>query len=125
MRAIRKYRSSRVHNAPKEQIVTMLFEEVLKRLAAIEVLLDEDSVAVWIPHAHHCRAIFLELTSALDPNASPELCQQLHQIYSWCISELNALPKDRNPAHIENIRQVTTSVLEGWREALNAERVAA
>lgn len=125
MRGIRKYRSNRIHNAPKEQIVTMLFEEVLRRLGAIEVLLDEESVATWLPHAHHCRAIYLELSSALDHRASPELCQRLHAIYTWCISELNALPKDRDPARLQNIRQVTTSVLEGWREALAAGRVAA
>ncbi len=123
MHGIHKYRAARVEAASQAEIVQMLFEEVLRRLAAIEVLHDEP-MATRMPHLHHSRRIFLELTGALDDEAAPELCERLRGLYQFCLRELVAFGRDDEAAHLHNVRSVTRSLLDGWKQILNG-RVAA
>jgi flagellar secretion chaperone FliS len=116
MRGYGSYKASSTKNAPKYQVVTMLFQEAVKRLN--RAASSEKTDATWLGDLHHCREIFLELSNGLDPSAAPELCQHLAPLYSWCIDELIAAGVENSPERAKNVLRVTRTLLDGWTSAL-------
>jgi len=116
MRGYGSYKASSTQNAPKYQVVTMLFQEAVKRLSRSAEADKTD--AAWLKDLHHCREIFLELSNGLDPAAAPELCQHLAPLYSWCIDELISAGSEGSPQRAENVLKVTRTLLDGWTSAL-------
>ena len=121
MRPIDQYRSNRVDSASKSQIVTMLFQEIGRRL---EMALDANDRGSheWRGHLHHVREILIELRMALDFEAAPELCKTLASLYDWESDELISAGRDQAARRIRGVIRVNEQLLEGWIGAL--ERVA-
>lgn len=115
MRGINRYKSSQKKAASKVQIVVLLYQEVLLRLSKAEAALETGSRMAHIPHLHHCRQIFMELKGALNPEDAPELCERLGSLYDFALSELIACGRDRDPTHLEKVKEVTEILLSGWR----------
>ncbi len=120
MRGYGRYKASSIQNAPKHQLVTMLFQEAVKRLARSAEIEMHDKA--WIGDLHHCREIYLELSSGLDPAIAPELCKRLAPLYGWCASELRAAGREKSRTRVTNVLRVTTTLLEGWTGALEQPR---
>ena len=120
MRGYGRYKASSIQNAPNHQLVTMLFQEVVKRLGRSAEIEMRDPA--WLRDLHHCREVFFELSNGLDPTAAPELCKRLAPLYSWCIDELIAAGRERNRERVLNVLRVTTTLLEGWSIAMSQPR---
>ena len=114
MRGIAAYQQNRVESASPAQIVMMLFQEAVHRLTRALHTLDSDPVS-WRKDIHHTREIYLELFSALDPQAAPEMCANLGGLYQWCISELVEAGRTKDEKRIRDVLKVTTTLLEGWQ----------
>jgi flagellar biosynthetic protein FliS len=118
MRGIGRYKKSRVENAPQRQIVLMLFQEAVNRLTIASKKMETEPSAEWLPHLHHVRSILLELIGALDDSAAPDLCPRLRSLYRWCMSEVIAAGRDRDPKHLKDTIRVIVPLMEGWKGAL-------
>ena len=123
MQGIGRYRASRLESAPPQQIVLMLFQEAARRLTLAADAIARNDGTVWRPHLHHVREIFLELLSALDDDAAPELCANLRSLYRWCIHELVTAGRTNSAQCVLNVLSVTNSLLEGWQGALNSDEL--
>jgi flagellar protein FliS len=114
MRGIAAYRQSRVESASPTQIVLMLFQEAVHRLTRATNTLEEGG-SEWRPDVHHAREIFLELMGALDHQAAPDLCGNLHRLYQWCINELIECGGSPDQERLKAVLKVTITLLEGWQ----------
>ena len=117
MRGIGAYKSNHVQNAPKSQLVTLLFQEATKRLHRSAEA--EKFDAAWIQDLAHVRAIYTELLSALDPETAPAICRRLAPLYNWCIFELIAAGNQRSTRKVIDVLRVTETLLEGWTSAMS------
>ena len=118
MKGINRYRASQANNAPKQQIVTLLFREAVKRLARVSEV-DHAFGADEITDLAHVRAIFNELLAGLDQEAAPELFERLAPLYQWCIRELVEAVKGESKRQVADVLVVTETLLDGWRSAVN------
>ncbi len=118
MRGIAAYQQRRVESASPTKVVVMLYQEAVHRLtrAAADI---EAGGSSHLGDIHHARKIFVELLSALDPNAAPELCAKLASLYQWCLDELVQAGKTKDVKHLNNVVQVANTLLEGWQFVAN------
>lgn len=126
MRAgIAAYKATKVESANNTQIVLMLYQEIVSRLVRAEQMCAAGKpILEWLPHVHHARAVLLELQTALDDKAAPELCGRLRPLYRWCIQELVAVGTDGNVKHLVDVREVATTLLEGWQHVARSSAAA-
>ncbi len=117
MRGIAAYQKTRKDTASPMQIVLMLFQTAVKRLDAAT---DASRVGKpdWIADLHHVREIYLELLSALDESAAPELVPTLRNLYQWSISQLIAAGRERSVEPVQAVLKTTTSLMEAWQHAV-------
>lgn len=118
MFGIASYKTSRVESAPPAQIVMMLFEESLKRLALASACRAEGEEVACRAHLQHVRQIVLELRVALDPEPSPVLYERLTKLYTWIQQELIAAVRDNDDRRIRQCQDVFEKLATGWRAAL-------
>jgi flagellar biosynthetic protein FliS len=118
MRGYNRYRSNKVQNAPKQQLVTMLFQEAIKRLGRCKVIEGERFTAAQIKDLGHVREIYTELLLALDPEAAPELVQRLAPLYRWCLQALTEAVSEQSTELVDQVQNITDTILEGWTAAL-------
>ena len=118
MRHLEQYKTNRVGSASKPQIVTMLFQEVGRRLEMALASLEAKSHD-WRGHLHHVREILIELRMALDFDAAPDLCKSLAALYDWAGAELLAAGRDEAEPRIQNVVRVNETLLDAWTEALH------
>jgi flagellar biosynthetic protein FliS len=116
MKGIGAYRAARKKASP-EQLVLLLYREALRRLDGLKSAPADD--ARWVGDTHHVRAILLELSDALDPEAAPELCGQLQRLYLWCMSELVTAGREREPARIVAVHDVVRDLHDGWEAVVS------
>ena len=113
MRGIHSYHRSKVNNAPKQQIVTMLLQNATRRLTRVAGIEGRFGSAE-IADLGHVRAIFTELNGALDENVASDLVQQLGALYRWCILELTIAGREHCTERVGAVLKVTENLLEGW-----------
>ncbi|MFK7929793.1 MAG: flagellar export chaperone FliS [Myxococcota bacterium] len=118
MRGIAAYKQTRVGSASPTQVVMMLFQETVHRLTRAAHSMDNENVQ-WRKDLHHAREIYLELLGALDREAAPQMCDNLHSLYQWCISELIVAGRNSDKAKILAVLKVSTTLLEGWQFVAN------
>ncbi|MGC6516025.1 MAG: flagellar export chaperone FliS [Myxococcota bacterium] len=124
MRGIHRYKQSRNQSSSKAHLVVMLYQESIQRLLKAERALGSHD-GHWLSDVHHARAIILELMGGLDDKQAPEFCAQMRALYGWSLEELIAVGRDKDPAHLANVRDVLTTLLDGWRVAARGPALAA
>ena len=123
MKGIARYRQTRAQVSP-EHLVLLLLREAVTRLSRLEEV--DGSDPRWVAELHHVRAIVLELRDALDPEVpgAAEMVARLSGLYGWCFGELVRAGSEREVAVIRPVRDVLSTLLDGWGQAL-AQPVAA
>lgn len=118
MIGIDSYRKNAVTLASPAQLVMMLYETALRRLAKVEAALDGGPPTDVIADLHRVREIVIELSSALDPTSAPELCKKLGPLYEWMLSECVAAGRDKDVAKVRAVQDALLPIAEGWRAIL-------
>ena len=114
MRGIAQYKKSRVEAASQQQVLVMLVQTAVRKLYEAEDLSGEP--AELTKRLHHVRAIFIELSQALDHDVAPELCANLAELYSWVIRETVAIPTE--PERLQPLLRVVENLMESWEMAV-------
>jgi flagellar biosynthetic protein FliS len=104
--------------APNEQILLMLLEQVIRNQNRAIAAMEEGNRALWATEIHNCRAIFLELISAIDVNTAPEIARNLQQTYGWCLHHLQEATKTGNAETVRSVLRVTELLHDTWIEAI-------
>ncbi|MDP6932827.1 MAG: flagellar export chaperone FliS [Myxococcota bacterium] len=114
MRGIAEYKTVDVESASREQLVVMLMEAAIRRqhqaIAAIEAENSEEGRA----HLQRAREIYAELAGSLDHAVQPEMCNNLHRLYSWCIAELGRASRECDSSVISTTIKVSQVLYEAW-----------
>ncbi|MEZ4365259.1 MAG: flagellar export chaperone FliS [Kofleriaceae bacterium] len=100
-RAAQTYQRVDLESAPKIQIVDRLFRRFADDAAAARAALAAGDVRGKAAAIDHALQIVAELTAALDPTASPELCANLASLYGFVQAQLGDASARRDPAALE------------------------
>lgn len=111
--AIEAYKTSSIENAPGIKVVRMLYEGALRFLdRAIACGGDDPQFGVWVSRAD---AIVVELRLSINEEQAPELSNNLHDLYLFCEERLTIAMRDRSVEHVQEAREVLTTLLEAWK----------
>lgn len=118
MKGIASYRQQRVDSAPPEDVLVMLLEKALQKEAEADAAIGRGDRAAWNAAIHHARAIFMELSLALDHSLAPDVTHKVASLYRWVIHHLTEVGHTGDRARLDEIRGVTAQLLETWTAAV-------
>ena len=119
MNALSTYTEVSHRSASPEQLVILLYERAIKgQILAIDALEEGDGELAGA-ELRRCREIFVELASALDHEAAPQLAGNLHRLYLWAVRELLRASRDADPAPLEGTLEMTETLYGAMKDALS------
>lgn len=120
MNAIARYRNNQVRQASNVEIIQMLFGEAVHRLETAQK--HKPGRPERIADLHHVRLIYVELTSALDPEAAPEFVDIVGPLYSWCMQQLIRAGVGQGADEaLAGVLRVTENLADAWYQIGKAE----
>ena len=121
------YLAQSVATASPAQLVLMLFDGALGRVARAEKGLRSGVVADAVSARHdlnRTQAIVTELQMSLDRNRGGEIASNLDALYTYCLEQLVAASRDRDPAPLAIVSTVLGQLREAWATACCGTPVA-
>jgi flagellar protein FliS len=82
------YRNVQASTASKERLMALLFETALRHMRQGRAALERRDRAAFFTALEKASAIVIELQCTLKPEAAPQLCEQLKDIYGFVIGRL-------------------------------------
>ena len=116
-RAANAYRQVDLESAPKTQIVERLFDRCLSDIANAKAAIEARDIhakAAMLDHAHR---IVTQLSAALDPSASPELCANLATLYDFVLHQINLANATLETKPLDNATRVMTEIGDAFKQA--------
>lgn len=111
------YKSVEVRTASPVQLLVLLYEGAVKHIRKGEALLQgEDSFHEGAEHLLRAMSIVTELAGVLNPQASPELAQNLSGIYQHVLELLGRSLRERDPERLPEAAGIMESLGSAWRE---------
>lgn len=114
------YLQNQVNSATPTGLVVLLFEGLINFASnAKEKITSQDSETrkEAADSINRCIRIVTELNNSLHHQQSPELCDQLSNLYSFFIAELSRTLVDHDPNIIEGLLPLFEELKDTWREA--------
>lgn len=119
---IDSYLQADINARPKEWLVPLLYEHLVKHLRRTEMAIANDDAAAMATSASKATDILYELLGTLDVEAAPEIARPLSGLYSFFISELLRIGRTRDVAALQRITRMCSDLHDAWVKA--AEQVA-
>jgi flagellar protein FliS len=111
------YRNVEVKTASPVQLLILLYEGAVKHIRKGEALLQgEDSFHEGAEHLLRAMGIVTELAGILNPQASPEMAQNLSGIYQHVIDLLGRSLRERDPEGLPEAAGIMETLGSAWRE---------
>lgn len=114
--AAEAYKAARFENAPPLKLVQMMYEGALRFLDQAEGHHSSGELARFGERCMRAYAVVTELRLALDRNQAPELADNLAQLYLFAEAELARAVRDESLAPLPPVREVLTTLLDGWKK---------
>ena len=116
----KSYRQTAIKTATPEQILLMLYEAAIKACKLGKVALDQKNIAEKCKQIAKAHDIVMELNNTLDHSKGKELAMQLETLYDFCVQQLLKANLENDPAAIETVTKVLTTLYEGWVAAVES-----
>ena len=116
-RAANVYRRVDLDSAPNTQIVQRLFERFQRDLEAAREAIASRDIKAKASAIDHATRIVVELRSALDHKAAPELSGKLDSLYRFVIDRLSDANAKLDTKQLDHAQRVMSSLGEGFRGA--------
>lgn len=110
-----RYAQEAVTTASPAQLVTMLYDRLLKDLASAEQGLGARDIQATHDALVHAQDIVWELHATLDTSVWQE-GEQLKRLYEWSIDELMAANLYKDAQRICNARDVLEPISDAWHQ---------
>lgn len=114
---IAAYRKVQVHTSQSSKILLMLYDGAIRLLTQAREAMQVKNFAEKGGCITKAYAIILELQMTLNPKHSEELCTNLSSLYQFMMDRLTQANIDNNPAEIDRVLDLLTTLREGWQEA--------
>lgn len=122
MRAVQNYARQRAESAPPEDILLLLLEGAIDRVRQADEAMVANDRSLWNKHVHTVRAIFLELTTALDPSLDVSLATNLRNTYAWIIHHSTEAARAGDRERLAEVGRVIQVVYDTWSQAVRIQR---
>jgi flagellar protein FliS len=122
MRGVQNYARQRADSAPPEDILLLLLEGAIDRVRQADEAIVANDRGLWNKHLHTVRAIFIELTTALDPSLDPALATNLRNTYGWVIHHSTEAARNGDRERLAEVGRVVQVVYDTWAQAVQIQR---
>lgn len=107
---------SAVNGADPHRLIQLLMQGGLDRLASAKYALEQNDIATKGLMLGKAVSIIGGLQAALERDKAPELVDNLDSLYDYMQRRLLKANIDNDPAIIEEVRDLLTTVKSGWDE---------
>jgi len=117
-RAINRYQSVKVKTATPGQVLVMLYDGLFRFLTEAKRAMDQGDRARSGERLDKGMAIIAELVSTLRPEVAPELCDNLANVYHFCMDHLVQANIHQQSDGIDEVLRVLVPLREGFAQAV-------
>ena len=114
--AVARYRATKTVTASPARVLVQLYDAALKYLrVAAEAIGERDAKTkgVALGKAHR---IVSELQASLDEQQAPELCEQLHSLYDFCLVQISGANAHWDAQAATDAANVLQTLRDAWAE---------
>ncbi len=112
--AASRYKGVQVNTCSPAKLVQMLLDGALRFASEAQVAMRAGDRARSGERTARCQAIVEELASTLDPEKSPELCDNLLGIYMFCMRRLTEANAQQDPRILDEVRTSLEPLRDAW-----------
>ena len=113
-----RYAREAVTTATPAQLVTMLYDRLVKDLNAAEQGLGARDIQATHTALMHAQEIVRELNSTLDTSVWKE-GEALRRLYDWVIEQLIEANMTKDAQFVQNAREVIEPIRDAWQQVAN------
>lgn len=114
---LREYQTNAVGTADQKQLIIMLYEGILRFIAAAESYMGSyrtyDKVNNNILRAQD---IFTELMLSLNFEQGGEIAKNLFNLYAYCKSQLLEANIRKKPEPLQIVKKIVSELLDAWKQ---------
>ena len=110
-----RYKEEAVMTMTQGEMLLLLYDEMLKRLRACELLLEQKDFKNFEAQADRVAAIIRYLRDVL--NHDYPISGQLYSMYDFFLVEIGRIKPARKPERIEELKQFVEELRDAFREA--------
>jgi flagellar secretion chaperone FliS len=99
------------------ELLVMLYDGLLQRVRAAKLSIEKDKPGLAGEHLGYAHDILNELIRCLDPDKSPELCENLLGLYHYCGRVLLRAIADLDSAACEEVYGLLRPMRDAWNQA--------
>ena len=114
-----RYAREAVTTATPAQLVTMLYDRLVKDLNAAEQGLGARDIQAVHNALMHAQEIVRELNATLDTSVWKE-GEALRRLYDWVIEQLIEANMTKDAQFVQNARDVIEPIRDAWHQAANS-----
>lgn len=115
-----RYLEADVMSRPKEWLVPLLYEHLLASLKRAVVQIEARDFQGKAASLNKASAIVFELLASLDREKGGELATRLAGLYAYFASEITAVGRSLDLAHLGKLIDMVASLHESWVQAAEA-----
>lgn len=120
-----RYGTVQVTTSSPGQILVMLYDGLFRFLGEARVAIEARDRARAGERISRAHAIIDLLDSTLDPAHAPELCDNLHGLYHFCMSRLVTANLKQDVVAVDEVLRVLGPLREAWKEAITRSPASA
>ena len=114
-----RYAREAVATATPAQLVTMLYDRLVKDLNAAEQGLGARDIQATHSALIHAQEIVRELNATLDVSVWKE-GEALRRLYDWVIEQLIEANMTKDPTFVQNAREVIEPIRDAWHQVASS-----
>jgi flagellar secretion chaperone FliS len=111
------YQNSRVSGSSREQLVVLLYEQLLANLRRAALQIQRHDIEGKAESLQRSSDIVFELLSSLDSKAGGELAQRLNALYTWFIAEIGAVGRTLDTTRLDRLIAIIADLHVSWAAA--------
>jgi flagellar protein FliS len=119
---ISSYQQSRVLGSSQDQIVVLLYEQLLLHLRRARLQMERRELEAKAESFEKAIDIVFELLSSLDMEAGGELASRLSALYGYFITEIGSIGRTLDLERHDRLIALVSSLHESWQRAENELR---
>jgi flagellar protein FliS len=112
--AAQAYREATFENAPPIKIIRMLYQGAIRFIDQAEREDHDDPKSRYHDLLFRVDSILTELRLALDHEQSPDVCENLKQLYLYSESRIAVARAEHDMSALDDVREILRTLLEAW-----------
>ncbi|MFM7295790.1 MAG: flagellar export chaperone FliS [Planctomycetota bacterium] len=113
-----RYGTVQMTTSSPGQILVMLYDGLFRFLGEARTAITTRDRARAGERISRSHAILDLLDSTLDPTHAPELCDNLHELYLFCMSRIVTANINQDVTPLDEVLRVLGPLREAWKEAI-------